>query len=273
MYPSFYSFVMSWNLCCVIQTDGWKQDRFPYWPKTSSLDHSTLCYLQDPLNTSATQPGLLNQWMLRATAPSGAFSLTAWLSLWPSLSPTVSTEGRSTGGSSPQLGVLTDCTGLYWDPHCLQLSQLEATQLEAAAPSWVFSPTALAFTETLTVSNCLNWRQQPPAGCSHRLHWPLLRPSLSPTVSTGGHPIGGSSPKRVLSLTANWLWLWPSLSPTDLISTGICIYYFITPTCFRLNHLIFFRLFTQVHHWLTARSRVNMLHIHLQIICIILLYN
>ena len=43
------------------------------------------------------------------------------------------------------------------------------------------------------------------------------------------------------------------LSPTDSTAAGICLYSFITPTCFRF----FFRLFTQVHLWLTARSRVN----------------
>ena len=38
------------------------QDRLLYWPLTSSLDHSTLCYLQETLSTSsASQPGLLNR--------------------------------------------------------------------------------------------------------------------------------------------------------------------------------------------------------------------
>ena len=43
------------------------------------------------------------------------------------------------------------------------------------------------------------------------------------------------------------------LLPTDLTATGTCLYSFITSTCFRF----FFRLFTQVHLWLTAWSRVN----------------
>ena len=39
-----------------------RQDRLLYWPITSSLDHSTLCYLQDPLSTpSASRSGLLNR--------------------------------------------------------------------------------------------------------------------------------------------------------------------------------------------------------------------
>ena len=145
-------------LWCVRQTDVGKQDRFPYWPITSSFGHSTMCYLQDPPITSASRPGLLSRRPLRETAPSGSFSLAA----------TCSHSGL----------------------HCLQLSQLEA-----AAPS------------------------------------------------------------GTLSLTAKWIWLWPSLSPTD---SGICIYYFITLTHFRLDHMTLFRLFTQVHLWLTARSRVNM---------------
>ena len=54
IYMSFYSFV----LC---ETDVGRKDRLLYWPITSSLDHSTLCYLQDPLSTSsASQAGLLN---------------------------------------------------------------------------------------------------------------------------------------------------------------------------------------------------------------------
>ena len=43
------------------------------------------------------------------------------------------------------------------------------------------------------------------------------------------------------------------LSLTDSTAAGICLYSFITPTYFRF----FFRLFTQVHLWLTAQSRVN----------------
>ena len=35
---------------------------------------------------------------------------------------------------------------------------------------------------------------------------------------------------RSVSLTANWLPLWPSLSPTLSTTMGICIYYFITTT-------------------------------------------
>ena len=46
------------------------------------------------------------------------------------------------------------------------------------------------------------------------------------------------------------------LSSTNSTAAGTCLYSFITPTCFRF----FFRLFTQVHLWLTARSRVNIQH-------------
>ena len=137
IYTSFYSFVRGWSICIVWETNC-NKDRLrqvdPYWPITSFLDHSTLCYLQDPLSTStASWPGLLNRRPLRATAPSGSFSL-----------------------------------------------------------------------------------------------------------------------------TVNWLWLCPSLSPTDSTAKGICIYYFITSLHFRQDHMTLFRLFTQVHLWLTALSRVNM---------------
>ena len=146
---------------------GGRQDRLLYWPITSSLDHSTLCYLQDPLSTSASRPGLLNRRPGMGHRPQGACS--QWLR-----------------------------AGFYFGLYSLQLPQLEATQLEAAVLSWA------------------------------------------------------------LSVTENWLSLWPSLPPTDSTVVGICIYYFKTPTYFRLDHMIFFRLFTQVPLWLTARSRVNM---------------
>ena len=81
------------------------------------------------------------------------------------------------------------------------------------------------------------------------LHWlkfsPLEAAQLEAAVLSGAHP-----------LAANWLSLRPSLSLTVSNAAGICIYYFITPTDFRLDHMIFFHLFTQVHLWLTARSRV-----------------
>ena len=60
IYTSFYSFARGWNFCGL--WDRWTQDRLLYWPITSSLDHSALCYLQDPLSTSsASRPGLLNR--------------------------------------------------------------------------------------------------------------------------------------------------------------------------------------------------------------------
>ena len=120
-------------LWCVRQRGVRRQVRFWYWPITSSLDHSTLCYLQDPLSTSASRPGLLN-----------------WRPLW--------------------------------------------------------------------------------------------------IIASSG----------VFLLTASWFSLWPSLFPTNSTATGICIYYFMMPSYFRLDHVIFIRSFTQVHLWLTTRSRVNM---------------
>ena len=70
-------------------------------------------------------------------------------------------------------------------------------------------------------------------------------------------PLRASALNGSLSLTTGWLCLRSSLTPTDSAVAGICIYYFITPTHFRLDHMIFFRLFTQVYLWLMAQSRVN----------------
>ena len=46
------------------------------------------------------------------------------------------------------------------------------------------------------------------------------------------------------------------LCPTNSTAASICLYSFIMPTCFHF----FFRLFAQVHLWLTAQSRVNIQH-------------
>ena len=46
------------------------------------------------------------------------------------------------------------------------------------------------------------------------------------------------------------------LSPTNSTAAGTCLYSFIMPTCIR----VFFRLFTQVHLWLMAQSKVNIQH-------------
>ena len=102
-----------------------------------------LCYLQDPLSTSASRPGLLNQRPGMGHRPQWAHS--QWLQ-----------------------------AGFDSGLHCLQLFQLEAAAVSG-----------------------------------------------------------------VLSLTANWFSLWPSLPLTASTAMGICIYYFITPTYFRLDHMIF----------------------------------
>ena len=76
-----------------------------------------------------------------------------------------------------------------------------------------------------------------------------LLPHLGRGSSTGG--CWGPQPsvcKLALTLA------FPS--PTNSTAAGICLYSFITPTCFRF----FFHLFTQVHLWLTAWSRVNIQH-------------
>ena len=49
------------SVVCETDGRGGRRDRLLYWPITS-LDHSMLCYLQDPLSTySASRPGLLNR--------------------------------------------------------------------------------------------------------------------------------------------------------------------------------------------------------------------
>ena len=47
------------------------------------------------------------------------------------------------------------------------------------------------------------------------------------------------------------------LYPTNSTAASTCLYSFIMPTCFRF----FFHLFTQVHLWLMAQSRVNIQHL------------
>ena len=48
------------------------------------------------------------------------------------------------------------------------------------------------------------------------------------------------------------------LSPTNSTAAGICIYSFITPTCFRF----FFRLFTQVHLGQGSIYNTSLAHLH-----------
>ena len=77
----------------------------------------------------------------------------------------------------------------------------------------------------------------------------VLLPHLGWGCSTGGR--WGPQPSVCkLALTLAFL------SPTNSTATGTCLYSFIMLTCIRF----FFRLFTQVHLWLTARSRVNIQH-------------
>ena len=78
------------------------------------------------------------------------------------------------------------------------------------------------------------------------------------SASRPGLPLRAVAIRRAFSVTANWLRLgshW--LLQTDSTATDICIYYFIMPIFFRLDHVIFFCLFTQVHFWLTALPSVN----------------
>ena len=104
---------------------GKRQDRLLYWPITSSLDHSTLCYL--PLSTSsASRSGLLNRRPGMGHRPQQVCS--QWLQ-----------------------------AGFDSGLHFLKLFQLEAAQLEAAAPQWgALTDCKLALTLAFTVSNWLN---------------------------------------------------------------------------------------------------------------------
>ena len=94
------------------------------------------------------------------------------------------------------------------------------------------------------------WRQGQTAILTQLLlltitHFALL-PHLGWGCSTGGR--WGPQPS-VCKLAL----ILAFLSPTDSTAASICLYAIITPTCFRF----FPRLFTQVHLWLTALSRVN----------------
>ena len=72
-----------------------------------------------------------------------------------------------------------------------------------------------------------------------------LLPHLGWGCSTGGN--WGPQPSVYLLV-----FTLAFLSPTNSTAAGTCLYSFITSSCFRF----FFRLFTQVHLSLTARSRV-----------------
>ena len=79
----------------------------------------------------------------------------------------------------------------------------------------------------LTITQCVIFKN--PLSTSSTSWLGLLnRGSLRPTAPTGS------------SQSASWLVF---LSPTDSTAAGICLYSFITLTCFRF----FFRLYTQVH--------------------------
>ena len=84
----------------------------------------------------------------------------------------------------------------------------------------------------LTIARCVIFKN--PLSTSPHLGWCCL---------TGGR--WGPQPLFCkLALTVAFL--------SNSIAASTCLYSFITPTFFR-----FFRSFTQVHLWLTARSRVN----------------
>ena len=98
----------------------------------------------------------------------------------------------------------------------------------------------------LTTARCIIFRTQ------------LRTSSASRPGILNRRPLKGVNHSGAFSLTASWLWVWPSRLPSDSLTAGIGIYYFITPSYFRLDNMIFFRLFKQVRFWSTARLKVNM---------------
>ena len=96
--------------------------------------------------------------------------------------------------------------------------------------------------QTAILTNFFSWPWH--AVLSSRTHLALL-PHLSWSCSTGDR--WGPQPsvcKLVLTLVF--------LSPTNSTAAGVCLYSFITPTCFCF--------FTLLHLWLTVWSRVNIQH-------------
>ena len=164
IYRSFYSSERSWSFCGLWdrRTGGGREDRLLYWPINWSLDHSTLCCLQDPLSTSASQSGLLNQ--------------------------------------RPGMGHRPQQARCQWLPagfdsaftHSKSLNWLEAAQLEAAALSRALSLTAtgspLAFTAFYWLNCCGNLQI-----LFHRAHLiPIRLHDLLPLIHTGESLIDGS---------------------------------------------------------------------------------
>ena len=151
------------------------------------------------------------------------------------------TDGR--GGEARQIVLLT--YNLFsWPKHAVLSSRPTrhyfCFSAKPAQPEPLYGPQAPA--GTLAVTASWLWLG---------LHW--LQLSQLNAAQLKAEAFNGA-----ISLTSYWLSFWPSLPSTGSTGADICIYYFITPTYFRLDHMISFHLFTQVRLWLTARSRVNM---------------
>ena len=106
---------------------------------------------------------------------------------------------------------------------------------------------------TPTSTVCLNGRQSNCLSTSSKVNsqlllltrarWVIFKnplPYLGWGCSTEGR--WGQLPSAGRSQLASWPSLWPSC-PTLSTAAGICLYYFITPTCF----CFFFRLFALGH--------------------------
>ena len=169
MYPSFYSFKRGWSFCGV-------------WDRRTEGDKDRFRQIVI----------LSHNFFLLTIARCVIFKTHLALLL-------LLGHGCSTGGcleQQPQRGALT-----------LALT-VSNSQLEAAAPSGAFSPTALAFTLAITVSNCNR------SNCHrhlhilfHNAHLLLLRShDILPLIYTGASLIDGSVKSQYVTLLWGWIW-------------------------------------------------------------------
>ena len=86
----------------------------------------------------------------------------------------------------------------------------------------------------MTIARCVIFKTSLSTSSTSRLGLLNQRPGM------GHRPQRGALSDCKLAPTQ------PSLTPTDSTAASICIYYFITLSYFRLDHVIFFRLLTQV---------------------------
>ena len=175
----------------VRETDGRvRPERLLYWPITS-LDHSMLCYLKDPLSTSSTSPpGLLNP--------------------RPGMGH-MSQRARSQWLQAGFDSALTDSN-----------SQLETAQLEAAALSRALPLTAIGSHSCLHFTNWLSCRGHLYI-LFHNAHLHLIRSrDLLSLIYTGASLIDNSVKGQYIAVVVRV----PSMGKIELFSLlqGIIIH-------------------------------------------------